>query len=311
MFTTFKITKIFKIYHQYPSTNPLLKNMRTTLFKTSAVKQKNTLVAIQSKVKNYTGLDKYYTLEEVAKSCLEKLCFENYDFVIEPSAGNGSFYKNINHPNKIGLDIDPANPQIERQDWFKYQIPTVYKKVLIVGNPPFGINNHLSMRFLKHGFRFSNVRTIAFILPNVFNKHTKQKLIPTCFRISAIKPLGRNSFIYEAKPKHIPCSFFIFDRSKGEDLRFSPKQHLDTPDFYFGTKTDFDIFVFGASPRKVITNPKPNNRGYFLKSKIPIQELKSKIRNVNWRGNSSANGGVFWLTKPELCCEYKKFYNML
>ena len=266
---------------------------------------------MQRKVQSYTGLDKYYTLESVAKRCLEKLQIEKYDFVIEPSAGEGAFYKNLHHPNKIGLDIAPEDSQIERQDWFKYNIPTIYKKVLVVGNPPFGVNNHLSIRFLERCFRFSNVQTIAFILPNVFNKHTKQKLIPACFRIAEVVPLERNSFRLEGKPKHIPCSFFILDRSNGRDLRFIPEQHLDTSDFYFGSKTDFDIFVFGASPRKIIDDPKPNNRGYFLKAKIPVPELKSKIQNVNWQGNSCANGGVFWLTKAEFCYEYKQFYNML
>ena len=29
---------------------------------------------------------------------------------------------------------------------------------------------------------------------------------------------------------------------------------------------------------------------------------------MNWTGNSSANGGVYWLTKPEICFQYIKEY---
>ena len=285
--------------------------MKENLLEIKPLKRKNTLVNIQKKVKNYTSLDKYYTLESVAKECIKKLQLKKYDFVIEPSAGDGVFYNNLQHSNKIGLDIKPENNNIKQQDWFKYIIPDIYKKVLIIGNPPFGINNHLSIRFLKHCFLFSNVQTIAFILPNVFNKHTKQKLIPKNYRIKQIIPLRKNSFIYQEKTKHIPCSFFIFDNSKGKDLRFLAGEHNDTKDFYFSNKNNFDIFVFGASPKKIITKPQPNNRGYFLKSKIPLQELKNKIQKMKWQGNSCANGGVFWLTKSEFCYQYKKYYKML
>ena len=276
------------------------------LFESRKYNKKNTLVDIYNKSKNYKGLDKYYTRKDIVFSCIKALNLKNYDLVIEPSAGNGAFYDEIKHSKKIGLDIAPENPYIVKQDWLQYKINPIYKNVLIVGNPPFGINNTLSIQFLKHSFSFENVKTIAFILPNVYKKHTKQKIIPKTWRVKKIYPLPKNSFIFEGKPKHIPCSFFIFDKSKGKDLRFNPEKYKDTKDFIFGNKNDFDIFIFGASPTKIIENPTKNNRGYFLKSKIPTKQLIKNIRSIKWKGNSCANGGVFWLTKAEFCCLYSE-----
>ena len=272
-------------------------------------KKKNTLVDIYNKSKNYNGLDKYYTKQKTVQFCISKLNFQKYDFVIEPSAGNGAFYEEIKHNNKIGLDISPENLNIIKADWLQYKINSFYKKILVVGNPPFGINNILSSKFLKHSFSFENIQTIAFILPNVYNKHTRQKIIPKNWRIKNIYPLPKSSFLFEGKTKHIPCSFFIFDKSKGKDLRFDASQYQKTKDFTFGTKEDFDIFVFGSSPKKIIKKPTENNRGYFLKSKIPVQKLIKNIKSINWHGNSCANGGVFWLTKAEFCYQYIKEIN--
>ncbi len=166
--------------------------------------RKNTLVDIYHKSKQYKGLDKYYTKKEIALFCLDKLNTKVYDFIIEPSAGNGAFYDDIKHDNKIGLDISPDNSNIIKQDWFTYNIDSCYKNVLIIGNPPFGINNILSTAFLKHSFSFENVKTVAFILPNVYKKHTKQKVISNngelktfilCPKIALFLKIKQNIFL--------------------------------------------------------------------------------------------------------------------
>ena len=262
-----------------------------------------------SKFKNFLPIDKYYTNNNVALDCISKLDIKSYDFIVEPSAGNGSFYNQINHPNKIGMDIMPEHGDILEADWFDYNIDNNYKKVLIIGNPPFGVNNYLSVKFLKHAFSFNNVETVAFILPNVYNKHTKQKMIPLEYRIKDIYRLPSNSFTLGGNIKNIPCSFYIFDKSDGEDLRFIPEKYNDTKDFAFGNDKDFDIFVFGESPNKITFTPSKNNRGYYLKSKIPVKLLIKRIRSVKWVGNSSASGGVFCFTKAEFCYEYTNFFD--
>ncbi len=262
--------------------------------------------------KEYTDrsriLDKFYTKQEVVKRCLDevhKLPY-TYDCVIEPSAGDGAFYKNIEHDNKIGIDIDPQHDEIVRGDWFNYNIGEDYERVLVIGNPPFGQYQKLSSKFISHAISFRNVQTIAFILPDVYKKHTRQKILPYNWRIVSITTLGKNCFTLEGKDYHVPASFFIFDKSAGKDLRVDPNAYTETNDFKFSNKDDFDIFVFGASPKRITKNPTPNNRGYFLKSKIPVEDLISRIQAVDWNGNSCANGGVYWLTKYEFLEQYIK-----
>ena len=49
--------------------------------------------------------DKFYTKNNIAIELINLIDLSNYDCVIEPSAGNGSFSKNINH--KKGVYITP------------------------------------------------------------------------------------------------------------------------------------------------------------------------------------------------------------
>lgn len=258
----------------------------------------------------YQELDKYYTKSGVVDNCLKHIeGMRQYDFVIEPSAGNGSFLNKIDNPNKIGIDLYPEDKNVIKEDWFDFDIDAEYKNVLIVGNPPFGRNHSLSDAFLLRSFSFSNVETIAFILPNTYRKYNRQKLIPANWRIAKIIELGRNSFTLNGKTRHCPCSFFVFDKSGEKDLRVNPDR-IKTNDFVFSKKReDADFFIFGAVPGKVIKNPKKNNRGYFIKSCIDTEELIKRFQNIKWKGNSCANGGVAWFTKLEIIQEYNSHYD--
>tara|TARA_Y100000816_G_scaffold9123_1_gene5852 strand:- start:1053 stop:1367 length:315 start_codon:yes stop_codon:yes gene_type:complete len=70
------------------------------------------------------GLDKFYTNEDYSKKCITKV-FELYDkskldLIIEPSAGNGSFYNQIEFYDKVGIDISPENENIKK--WISYHM---------------------------------------------------------------------------------------------------------------------------------------------------------------------------------------------
>ena len=104
--------------------------------------------------------------------------------------------------------------------------------------------------------------------------------------------------------------FLYWISQKAKTYAHSCLNHInEVEDFKFGSDKDYDLFVFGASPKKVICNPTPNNRGHFLKAKIDIDTLIAKIKAVNWKGNSCANGGVFWLTKTEFLDQYLAYHN--
>ena len=256
---------------------------------------------------SYKELDKYYTKPEIVKRCLKAIRIPSYDYIVEPSAGNGAFFKQIPGKNKIGIDIKPEDKQIIRADWFKFKMPGQYKKVLVIGNPPFGKYHSLSDAFLNQALSFDNVKTIAFVLPNTYNKHSRQKIIPGSWRIKKIIALGRDSFTYNGESRHCPCSFFVLDKSSGKDLRIKPSE-VKTDDFTFVCPPAQDFFIFGAVPHKIISWPAKNNRGYYIKSFIPKKELISRFKTIKWQGNSCANGGVAWFTKLEIIQQYNKHF---
>ena len=263
-------------------------------------------------------LDKYYTKEHIAIRCIESITLGDYDLIIEPSAGSGNFLKHLYHnidtnisSNIIGMDLYPENSGILQQDWSTYTIDHHYDSVLIIGNPPFGVNHIKSDMFIQHALQFTNVKTIAFILPNTYKKHTRQRILPKEWRIKEIVDIERNAFTFNHQERHVPCSFFIFDKSHGKDLRVDPNKYKDTKHFVFGNKHCFDLFVFGAAPQRVTYNPSPNNRGYFLKTKPGYDRnfVAKKIQSTEWKGNSCANGGVFWLTKYEFLAQYNNAWS--
>lgn len=264
-----------------------------------------------SEYSNKQKFDKFYTKDDVVDICINHINFDDYDFVIEPSAGNGSFFNKINHTNKIGLDISPDEPYILKQNWFEYEISDKYKNVLVLGNPPFGKRNKLSKDFIKHALKFSNVKTIAFILPDVYRKHTLQNIVPKIYRLKDIITLPENSFLIGEDEYHVPCSFFIFDKSEGECNRFDPSLYTKTEDWIFSNKNDYDFFIMGASPTTLKTDVDETNRGYYIKV-LPnksIDAVKSNFKKMKVISYSSVNGGVSWITKPELVKNYLENYN--
>lgn len=255
-------------------------------------------------------LDKFYTKESIAVELLNYLNFDKYDLVIEPSAGSGSFSNNTPKEKTIALDLLPEHESIIKQDWFEYDIKKEYKNVIVVGNPPFGNRNDLSKLFIKHAASFDNVKTIAFVLPNVFNKHTNQKVLSKEWRLAKIIKLPKDSFLLEGVEYNVPCSFFIWTKEKGiNDFSFDLEKYSSHPDFDITDKDNADFFILGASPKKIknINEVEPTNRGYYIKSNIDLEILKINFKTIPWDrlGNSSANGGVSWYSKPELIKVYE------
>ena len=67
------------------------------------------------KIKNQSKeLDQYYTGPALAGYFLAKvqemLPYDDYDTILEPSAGTGSFY-NLLDTRRVGLDLDPWVPR--------------------------------------------------------------------------------------------------------------------------------------------------------------------------------------------------------
>ena len=145
------------------------------------------------------GLDKFYTLPEYSKKCIDKVCelydIAGWDLIIEPSAGNGSFFNQIPSNKKVGIDILPEHQDIIKQDFFDYEPNPIHKNILVIGNPPFGRISSLAIKFFNHSAKWAN--TIAFIIPRTFRKISVQNRLNNMFHL-----------VYDEELPHNPCCFY-------------------------------------------------------------------------------------------------------
>lgn len=253
--------------------------------------------------------DKFYTNPIVAKACLDSLSpfVGEGDFFVEPSAGNGSFLNQIEH-QKIGYDIEPEYDGIIKGDWFDQTPP---ENCVVVGNPPFGVRNALTNRFISHAIEYAKV--VAFVLPLVYRKATMQKVFPLNWKLVHDQPLPVDSFLLEGEPYHVPCTFQIWtkEQTNHPDLRASEFSDVSTDEFDFVSKSHFpDWFVFGAAPHKVIRPDcvEDNNRGYYVKAYS--EKFVQNMQNIDWSNEalSSVSGNVAWFTKQQILDVYCKYY---
>lgn len=187
-------------------------------------------------------LDKFYTKPEVAALYIAKADISHYTTIIEPSAGNGSFSSQI--PNCIALDLKPEGVGIREQDWLKYEHPEKLdgEKVLIIGNPPFGQQNSVAVKFINHAAAFAD--RVAFILPVSFKKESVQNRISLDMHLTYEEDLPKNSFTFNGENYDVKCVFQIWDRKEEKRVK-KAKTNLNTNNM-------FDFVRKSESPDAVI-----------------------------------------------------------
>lgn len=179
------------------------------------------------KTKKLKELDKFYTNPKIAKEFVEiinqSFPLHEYDLIVEPSAGNGSFLQFLPN-NSIGLDIEPESPNIIKQDFFQYTSPynPLYNNIRIacVGNPPFGSGymNPLAKAFFNHAATFSEL--IAFIVPAKWQTSWKvQYQLDKNFGLYYSDFLPKNSFLLDGEPYDVPCCMQIWSKIQPRELK--------------------------------------------------------------------------------------------
>ena len=165
-------------------------------------------------ITNKTNLDKFYTNPNIVDMCIKQLLilykWDNFNLVVEPSAGDGNFYLKIKHPNKIGIDISPDHSDIIKQDFFTFN-PTNIKKILTLGNPPFGRISSLAIKFFNHASKWSDV--IAFIIPKTFRKISIQNRLNLNFHLVLDKSIPNKPCSFTPK-MNVKCCFQIWQKKK-------------------------------------------------------------------------------------------------
>lgn len=237
-------------------------------------------------------LDKFYTKKEVVQYILKFIDINIFKTIIEPSAGNGAFSNEIS--NCIAYDIEPEENNIIQENFLKIH-PTVENPCLVIGNPPFGRNGSMALKFIKHACSFADL--VAFILPRGFKKQSYYDKIPLDFWKKIEVDLNDNSFIYNRKDFKIPCVFQVYE--KRNELR-RKKEKLQPKTFTFTKKENANISFrrVGANAgfASIDTN-KSDESHYFLFSTDP-EKLINKIHQIQWKHNNTT--GPKSISKQEL-----------
>ena len=267
--------------------------------------------------------DCFYTSEKVAKECwnelktvlAEKKINSNFDLWLEPSAGNGAFFDLLPQRNRRGIDIRASsNSAIEQGDFLKWPIEdftSKHKNIITVGNPPFGKNSSLAVKFFNRSAQFSNC--IAMVFPRTFLKKSVQNRLDLNFKLIKNLQLREQSFEFNDEPYSVPCVFQVWKRenTKREKL-YDPLIH---PDFEFTTRdhAEFAIQRVGVAAGKIKEDfhKYADESHYFIKSlstKVNVKELFLKIKWDSIKHNTAGNPSI---SKRELVKLYTEKRNRL
>lgn len=259
-------------------------------------------------------VDKYYTSNDVVNICIsfitENLYInKNDDLCIEPSAGNGSFMTCIKSifDNYKFYDIEPENDEIIKQDYLTFDYTNIlnkYNKIHIIGNPPFGRQSSLAIKFIKKSCEYAD--SVSFILPKSFKKNSMKKYFPLNYHLIKEHELPTNSFLVDNKTYDVPCVFQIWikksiNREIEKNLipnKFKFVKKNENPDISFRR-----VGVYAGNIDKSIDN-KSIQSHYFIKFDNELTDsMLDNLINIKYI-NKNDTVGPKSISKQELIKEF-------
>jgi hypothetical protein len=270
------------------------------------------------------GLDKFYTIPEYSKKCIDKIIelydITKWDLIIEPSAGNGSFLHQIPSNKKIGIDISPEHNDIIKKDFFEYTPPINKNNILVIGNPPFGKVSSLAIKFFNHSSKWANV--IAFIIPRTFRKLSVINKLNDMFHLIYDEEIPNNPCCF-SPPMMVKCCFQIWEKKdiKREIINL-PTSYKDWEFLKFGSKdkegqptppinADFAIRAYGGNIGDIKTtnlNELRPKSWHWIKSNIDKSKLIERFKKLDY-SNSLNTARQNSMGKAELIQLYLDFIN--
>lgn len=244
------------------------------------------------------SLDQFYTKPEIALYCVNKVKEfydeDDFDVILEPSAGKGAFYQYLSEQKRMGIDIEPKCDGVAKQDFLTFEFDAS-KKYMVIGNPPFGRVCSMAIKFFNYSAKFSDV--IAFIIPRTFKRVSVQNQLDLNFKLlfSEDLPVKPGCFDPHMGAK---CCFQIWKKDIVEKRKkiIYPSIH---PDFTFlklgpldkkGQPTcpinaDFVIKAYGSNCGEIVSEGLDKLRPkswHWIKSNIDIEILKSRFLELDY-----------------------------
>jgi hypothetical protein len=231
-----------------------------------------------------TNYDQFYTIPDIAKKLynilINKIDIQQYDYIVEPSAGNGSFYKLLDENKRIGIDIQPKYEGIIKQDYLKYNFDKKYKYI-VIGNPPFGKISNLAIKFYNKSAEYANV--IAFILPRTFKRISVQNKLNKNFKLIYNEDLPNKPCCFIPK-MNAKCCFQIWIKS---DI---PRKSIILPTYHphFNIIKNKELFFNNNSNEDENNNSKNINQKYINNNyNINYINQNNNSKNINIDYNSN------------------------
>lgn len=255
-------------------------------------------------------LDQIFTTDEVARH-LVGFVIRRYGshphLFIEPSAGLGAFLKHM-PASKIGIELDCKIPGLLAADFLTVSVQCT-PPIIVVGNPPFGKNSGLAVKFFNHAARMADV--IAFVLPRTFRKTSIQNRLHQNFHLVDEIDVPAFAFTFRSKPKNVPCTFQIWERRQQERKLY--ELQMSHPDFEFTDRdnADFAVQRVGANAGRVHHDfkqsswkpgEKPIEDHYFIRG--PVEGIFRKLDFASMARNTAGNPS---LAKTEIVALYSAY----
>jgi predicted RNA methylase len=248
---------------------------------------------------NSRKLDQFYTDPVYAEQFLIKIGqtvdLDQFDHLLEPSAGTGSFYNLLDTNKRIGLDLDPKALGVIQTDFFDW-IPPADKKIITIGNPPFGKNAALAVKFFNRAAEFSDV--IAFVIPKTFRKASIINRLNENFHMIHDETVPNNSFIFNGAAYNVPCAGQIWQRKatpRAKIVTIKLEQIKSWFELIEPSKSDFAIQRVGGRAGLIRTTDRMNfsaESHYFIKAHdtrvLPVfEKINFDTVKFNTAGNPS------------------------
>ena len=267
----------------------------------------------QTKGLKRNAIDKFYTKKEVAMYCINLLkqyiTINKDDLVIEPSAGNGAFIDAIKSLkcNYEFYDLEPEHDEIIKQDYLLHNTNTnTSQKIHILGNPPFGRQSSLAIKFIKKSCHFC--ASISFILPKSFKKDSLKKTFSPNFHLLCEIDLPEKSFLVNGQEHDVHCIFQIWIK-KAFNREVSEK--IEPHNFIFVKKTDNPSISFrrvgvNAGTIDVNSSNKSVQSHYFIRftNSNDLAKNLDLLKSIIYDSNNTV--GPKSIGKQELIKEFNK-----
>jgi hypothetical protein len=266
-------------------------------------------------------LDQFYTNDDIAFKCYNIVKsytnLNDYDIILEPSAGQGAFFKLFPIEKRLGLDIDPKYKDIIKQDFLTYKFD-INKKYIVIGNPPFGKISSLAIKFFNYSALFADI--IAFIVPRTFKRVSVQNSLNLSFKLIYDEDLPLQPCCF-TPPMNAKCCFQIW--KKETIKRNKIIYELSHPDFDFlkygpldsnnqptpPKNADFVIKAYGSNCGEIVSCNLDKLRPkswHWIKSNIDIEILKQRFSSLDYsiskdsvRQDSLGKGDLIFLYKQK------------